>query len=446
MGVGVSCDPLCAAATAAAQASIPFRRALHQRPELGWCEIETTLRIADELEHLGLSPITGEDLHDPSLRLGLPPGPALEAARRRAIEAGFAAERVDRVSGGFTGVVCDIVGANPGPLRVVRADLDALAIQESGSAELEAGRLGYRSELEGSMHACGHDAHAAIGVGLARVLAAERERLSGTVRLVFQPAEEGVRGAASMVARGWADQASELYAFHVGVRAVERGSLVCGWGPTLATTKWRAVFVGREAHAAIEPERGVDALLAACQAVVALKALPAQLPPGTRVHVGRIAAGTARNVVAGRAVLELEARALDATGHARAVERVVATLAGCAEGLGAQLELDAVGSAPAASSSPELVARVAAVAQRMSAWTAVDERILPFGASDDAATWLERVQARGGQAVFLGLGSPTGGGHHHPAFELDEAVFEPTIELLARLLLDSPSVRPSGGS
>lgn len=259
--------------------------------------------------------------------------------------------------------------------------------------------------------------------------------LAGRVRVVFQPAEEGVRGAASMVAAGLADGVEELYGVHVGVNATSLGLLLCGCDGILATSKLDVEFAGRQSHAAIAPERGRDALAAACLATVKIKALARTQPAGRRLHVGMIEGGEGRNIVAAHAMIRMETRAADDVAHAALRHEVEQIFCESDTEFGTLHTTRLLGEAPACRYDETAARRVQAVARGVDAFTEIRLRDPCFNASDDATTWMEHVQRHGGRAAYIGLGTPIGGGHHTADFDIDERVIPAAVELLARLFL-----------
>ncbi len=415
---------------------VDLRRQLHRHPEVGWEELWTTNRIVDALEEFGLEPRFGRVMHSETPRLGVPSSADLEAAVETARAAGVSEERLASMAGGYTGASAEIIGASAGPTRLFRFDIDALPIQELETNEHRPFSEGFASRTPGRMHACGHDVHTAIGLGFAQMVAELRPALKGRVRVLFQPAEEGVRGAHSMVGCDLLDEVDEFYGLHVGVKLQHSGSLVCGWRGLLATTKWDIDITGRNAHAGINPEDGADALLTAAQIALSLASLPGRLPPGTRAHAGILHAGEARNAVAARARMKIEARALDEETLSMVEERVTMVFEAAARQFGTEVSAEMVGRASAADSDLQLAERVQRAASAMPGWSSVERQRAGYSASDDAATWMNRVQAQGGQATFIGLGTPVGTGHHSPTFEIDESVIAQGVELLVRTVLE----------
>jgi aminobenzoyl-glutamate utilization protein A len=417
------------------QSWIEHRRSIHMKPELGWEEFNTTAYIIEKLESFGLQCQYGAAIYGEAERLGLPKSSSLEKSFGDARSERNDSPHLDHMRNGFTGVICTIVGAQPGPIRAFRCDIDALPIQESQSDCHAPHTHAFASQSAGKMHACGHDAHLAIALGVAEVLAKFKSELSGTVKLIFQPAEEGTRGAEALVAGGMADDIDEFYSLHVGVNAKEYGQLVCGWRGLLATSKLDVTFTGRASHAAIAPHEGIDALAAACHAVVSLKAILANLPSDVRVNVGTLQGGVGRNVVAPHAFMQMETRSFNQETHTKVTDTVIGILEASAKAFNATCQIKLVGRTDAGRSDDIAATKIKTVAAGMKEWEKIDLTRDDFCASDDAASWMHHVQSRGGIATYVGLGTPTYGGHHNPLFDIDERVIPSGVELFSRLFL-----------
>lgn len=193
---------------------VAVRRDLHAHPELGFTEIRTAARVDTALRDLGWDVRSGREVFDATGLPGLPEAAVLEHAAGRAAAEGVPEDLVTRFSGGCTAVVADLRGDRPGPRVALRFDMDALPITEASAGDHPPIRRGFASRHPGVMHACGHDGHVAIGLALAAALSTRD--FPGTVRLLFQPAEEGVRGAQPMVAAGVCADVDVLLAVHLG--------------------------------------------------------------------------------------------------------------------------------------------------------------------------------------------------------------------------------------
>jgi aminobenzoyl-glutamate utilization protein A len=412
------------------EALVSLRRDLHRHPEPAWREFYTTARLADELEtrpldalHVGSELLGGE-------RSGVPDDDELARWRDRAATAGARADVLDRLAGGDTGLAA-VVERGDGPVVAVRVDIDALPITEAEGDDHAPAAGGYRSETEGYMHACGHDAHAAVGVGVIdAVLASE---FAGTLKVLFQPAEEVIGGGRPMSEGGHLDDVDDLFALHVGLDH-PTGEVVAGVGGFLAVQDFEAEFFGESAHAGGHPERGRHAVQAMATAVSELHAIPRHADGATRVNAGKAEGGTANNVIPeyARIVGEVRGETTElmeyADAHAERVVHAAAEVHDC------EAEFTRGSRAPSAESDPELAAVVADAARATTGVTSVlDEADL--GGSEDATYLMRRVQERGGRATYVGVGTDHPGGHHTPRFDVDEDTLPVAVEVLARAAL-----------
>lgn len=413
------------------EALVEFRRELHQHPELGWTEYRTTHRIAEELEPLGFELYIGRDALQSSARMGLPEPAELEANETRAREAGVPGERLRKMSGGHTGLVARMESGRPGPHFTLRFDIDALPIHESADPDHLPAAGGFRSRREGVMHSCGHDGHAAIGVGVARYLSANLDRLGGKYTLLFQPSEEGVRGAHSMVERGWLDGADYFLCGHLGTSLEETGAVAATTAGFLSSTNAVARFIGRAAHAGGAPNEGKNALLAAATATLNLHAIPRHADGATRVNVGELNAGAARNIVPELAIMGFQTRGATAELNEYMYAEARRIIDGAARMQDVECEMEVVGEGIDADCDPEWpgIVREACAASSI---RVVDEGAV--GGSEDATFMMNRVREGGGRATYMLFGSPTGGGHHHPRFDFDEAALGVGVETLTRTI------------
>lgn len=429
-------DAVCAAE---ADNLVAIRRDVHHHPETAWAEYRTAALVARELEACGFVLRMGADACDPSACLRSFHADREEQEQHRALCEGAPSGLVERMAGGLTGLWGDLCLGEGGPTVALRFDMDANA----GLTECtDAGHLpadeGFDSCHAGCMHACGHDGHVAIGLGLARVFAHLREycgdSLRGRVRLVFQPAEEEGEGAPGMVAAGAMQNVDALFALHIGMQAGRSGRLVCGTRDFLATTNFRIDFRGRSAHAGIAPQQGHNALLAACTAVCQMQAIPRHGEGASRINVGELHARETPNIIPAHAWLRGETRGATSAIDAYmmdAVQRIATTAASMHQ---CAAELAVQSHCPGAASSPGLVALVAEAARSM---TGFDE-IVPeasFGASEDCSWFMNHVQEQGGEAVYMQLGADRPSGHHTARFTFDEAVLPRGTALLSRCII-----------
>ena len=409
---------------------VGLRRAFHARPETAFTELWTSVTVAAELRRLGWRVRTGPDALDLA-HVPAPPAPGeLERAAERARAWGAADADLRAVRDGRTAVVADLDGDSPGPVTAVRVDIDALPLDESDAPSHAPAREGFASLADGAMHACGHDGHIAIGLELARRLA--DGRFPGRVRLLFQPGEEGGRGARAMLAAGAVDGVDRLFALHLGL-GLRVGEVAAGTSGFFANAKLLASFTGRPSHAAHSPEEGRNALLAAAQAALGVHALPRFAAADTRVNVGVLRAGTAPNIVAADAELRMELRATDGAVCDELERRARAVLDAAGAAHEVAVRTERIGAATTAPCDPGPVRAVAGAARSLPAVTRVldDHR---FGASDDATFLMRAVQERGGEATYLVVGASSPAPHHSPGFDIDETCLPIAVDVLERAI------------
>jgi aminobenzoyl-glutamate utilization protein A len=414
---------------------VRLRRDFHRHAETAWTEFRTTAIVAGRLRALGWEVSLGRRIHVAETRLGVPPAAEIDAAWRRARGEGVPDDLLREMAGGFTGAVGRLRGGRPGPAIGFRFDIDCNDVLESDDPAHRPAREGFASIHAGAMHACGHDGHTAIGLGLAEVLAGRRAEWPGTVTLVFQPGEEGVRGARSMVEAGVVDDCAVMVCCHLGAQSKTTGHVIGGIAGFLATTKLDAVFTGAESHAALEPEAGRSALLGAATAALNLHAIPRHSGGESRVNVGVLQAGTGRNVTPGRAVLKLETRGASSEVNEYMERRAREILQAAAAMHGLEAQIDVAGATPSATSDAALVARVREAAVQVPEVQHFEDAAFA-SASDDACAFMRRVQERGGLATYVIVGAGLASGHHTPRFDFDEAALPIGTKVLGILAWD----------
>jgi aminobenzoyl-glutamate utilization protein A len=416
-------------------ALLKWRRDFHRYAESGWVEFRTASIVASTLREWGFEVKAGREVMKPEARMGVPSEAFLRQQEQRALSQGAVAEWLPRLSGGFTGVVGILDSGRPGPTVAFRVDMDALDLQESADADHLPAAQGFASVNANMMHACGHDAHTAIGLGLACVLSRMKDELHGRVKLIFQPAEEGVRGAKSMVEAGVVDDVDLFFACHVGT-GVPLGEVVCGADGYLATTKIDVTYRGVASHAGGHPEDGKNALLAAASAVLNLHSISRHSGGNSRINVGVLHAGSGRNIIPNHAAFKLETRGDTREVNEYILSRAMDVIHGAAAMYGVQAEIDIVGKADSSSPSPELLPYIRAQAAKVAGVTSIVDTRDASG-SEDATYMMERVKQRGGLASYLVFGTTLAAGHHNEKFDIDERVLGIGVQTLALCALCS---------
>ncbi|MED4207525.1 amidohydrolase [Neobacillus mesonae] len=410
------------------QSLIEWRRDFHTYAESGWVEFRTASIVASKLSSWGYDVSVGRDVVDEHSRMGVPDCAILEQQKRRALSQGGHPEWIEQLAGGFTGVVGVLDTGRPGPTIGLRFDMDALDIQESSDQNHRPIKEGFVSINKNMMHACGHDAHTAIGLGVASVLADIKEQLSGRFKLIFQPSEEGVRGAKSMVNAGVVDDVNIFIAMHIGLGA-ELGEFICSDLGFLATTKFDVTFTGKAAHAGANPEQGNNALLAAATATLNLHAISAHSKGSTRMNVGVLQAGNARNIIPNKAVLKVEARGETTEINEYMCRRAFTIIQAASDMYDVTSCIDIVGEAKTVKPSNELLAFLRDQARHVKEIHTIKD-VFQSGGSEDATYMMSRVQEKGGQAAYVVFGTPLAAGHHNEMFDIDEKVMPIAIKTL----------------
>ncbi|WNN43979.1 M20 family metallo-hydrolase [Winslowiella toletana] len=414
-----------------------WRRDFHLYAESGWLEFRTATLVADELNRLGYQLQLGKQVINADARMGLPADAVLEQQEARALAQGALAEWLPHFSGGFCGIVATLETGRPGPTIAFRVDMDALDLNEKMADDHRPFRDGFASCNPGMMHACAHDGHTTIGLGLATVLMQMKSALSGTIKLIFQPAEEGTRGAKSMVEAGVVDDVDFFTAIHIGT-GVPSGEVVCGSDSFMATTKLDVTFRGVASHAGARPEEGRNALLAAAQATLALHNLPQHSGGSARVNVGVLQAGTGRNVVPDYAFMKIETRGASNEINDFICQQAHQVLSGAAAMYGVEHQVKLMGAARSSQPTPGWVNFIHRQAEALNEFTSVVDRRPQAAGSEDATYMMERVKQRGGQASYVIFGTELSAGHHNEKFDFDESVMPAAIKTLATLALNLP--------
>jgi aminobenzoyl-glutamate utilization protein A len=390
---------------------------------------------------MGYDVRVGQAIYGEAERMGIPDAAILEKAYQRALETGGSEVYMKEMKGGYTGVVATYQ-LGSGPNVAFRFDIDALSILESDDVGHAPNQLGFASETTGLMHACGHDAHAAIGLGTAKIIMEMKDELKGIgeIRLIFQPAEEGVRGAKAMTESGALDGIQYAVAAHI-MGDLPLGLLICGAGGFMATHKLDVTFTGQPSHAGAAPSDGKSAMLAACTAVMNLNAIPRHKRGMSRINVGRLEAGTDRNVIAEKAFLKIETRGEDTEVDAYMGLYAERIIAGAALMHDVDFTIEPVGAAICAKSSAALTERIEQSARKLGCFDQVLPQSEKAIGSEDFTFMMDAVTRSGGQAAYFLVGAGGNRGHHTRTFDLSEKAMIQSAELFSELLLDLSAER-----
>ena len=371
-----------------------MRRDFHTHPELGFHEVRTAGIVAKELTNLGLEVHTGV---------------------------------------GGTGIVAVLEGTRPGPVVLVRADMDALPIIEETGAP-------YASQNPGVMHACGHDGHTAALLTVARMLNNHQMELAGTVKFMFQPAEEGMGGAEAMIAAGVLGnpKVDIALALHVW------NEKPVGWigianGPAMAGAEiFKIKIRGKGGHGAA-PHLAVDPILASAQVITALQGIVARnvAPLQTAVvSICTIHAGETFNVIPPAVEMTGTIRTFESAVRILVLDRFNKTIRSVAEAMGCEADIDIQRLTPATINQSDVSAQVASVARCVFPDADVDGANFITMGSEDFSFILEKVP---GCFFFIGSANHEKGldaSHHHPKFDIDETALPMGVALMTAAVMD----------
>ncbi len=416
------------------------RRDFHHYAETGWLEIRTASLIARELTNLGYEVLIGKDVCKTESRMGLPDQEVLDANYERALAQGADVEFAKLVKDGYTGVI-GILRLGEGPVTAMRFDIDALGVIEDTSPDHFPYANGFASCNEGSMHACGHDGHATIGLGVAKTLMRFKDQLQGTIKLIFQPAEEGVRGAKSIVDKGHLDDVDYFFGCHIASNKDQGkgdGLFIPGAGGTLATTKLDVYLKGLAAHAGGSPELGHNVMLAIATIISNLYSIPRHSQGATRINVGTVQAGTGRNVIADQGKMEIEVRGstTEVNDYVEAYARKIIDHACKMHEI--DYEIKVMGSTGSLESDEALMKRVQKVINETLPEIGATQYLkLQMGGSEDVAYMMNQVQSHGGQATFMQAMTKVDAPFHARKFNFDESVLINGVKVYCQLVYDT---------
>lgn len=370
---------------------IALRRHFHEHPELAFEEFETSKKIQSELDAIGVP---------------------------------------YRVLGGETGILATIEGAKPGKTILLRGDIDALPVSEETGAS-------YASKNDGKMHACGHDCHASMLLTAAKILNDMRGELAGTVRLLFQPAEEGGGGAVRVVADGAMDGVDACFAIHVWSE-IAAGEVSVEAGPRMASAGMFTVTVHGAASHGAAPHQGVDAALVGStihvnlQSIVSRETSPMD---SVVVTVGTVNAGTGFNIIAETATLTGTTRTFSQDVYDAFPEMMQRITSDTAAAFRATADLD-YKSIAAPVINDEAISAIAQTAAAKVMGAAANIRFAPTMVGEDFSVYMNLAP---GALALLGVRNEEIDAcypHHHSKFAVDESALKNGAALYAQVALD----------
>ena len=394
---------------------ITARRTIHRRPEEGWTEFETMWYVCSHLDQWGIPYLTGTKVINPKFAMGRNEQ-LVKDAMARALKQGVPQKFLDKTEG-YTGAVAVIDTGRPGPVTAFRFDMDALPVRESDAPEHPPVKEGFASERPGLMHACGHDGHTAVGLTVAHWLWDHKEQFCGKFKILFQPAEEGVRGARPMAESGIVDDANWLVGSHIGGN-FKPGEICVQTGGFLASTKFDITFIGQEAHAGNAPHKGHSALVAAACATMMIQGIPRHGDGDTRVAVGKLNAGEGRNIVAAHATMQMEVRGSTQEVNDFMAENVEHIIEGVERAYQVKANIERVGESSTLVLCPKIFDVLEEAMHKVPGAKVLPRYSAPAG-SEDCSWLIRRVAEHGGQAGFFLFGA-LNHGHHRPDFDIQD--------------------------
>jgi amidohydrolase len=374
------------------------RRDFHMHPELSNREERTSRVVAEKLRALGLDEV--------------------------------------KTGVGKYGVVALLKGSKPGPVVAVRADMDALPIQETIDVP-------YKSKNPGVKHACGHDVHTTVELGVAEVLSKMRDQIAGSIKFIFQPAEEGAPlgeegGATLMIKEGALENPRPQAIFGLHTAGFEVGQIGYHSGPAMASSdRFTITIRGRKSHGAV-PQGGVDAIVVAAECVTALQTIRSRridpLEPLV-ITIGTIKGGDRNNIIADEVRMEGTMRTLNEAVRTRSKELMQQTLASVTSAYDAKFEISFDDSNPVTYNEPQLVNQTLPTIRRIVGETNILP-LKPFMPAEDFSAYQKVIP---GFFYFLGVGNKAKGlmpAWHTAEFDVDEESLVVGVKVMANVLLD----------
>ena len=394
---------------------VRLRRDVHRYPEVGWGEFMATSRIAAYFERLGFTVKVGREFIDPAYVLGRDTSEVL-AYEKLAVETGIDRHYLNRM-GGLTGCIAVFDTNRPGSNYGFRVELDAIKMDEPEDVDHVPFREGFSSLHRGAMHACAHDGHQAVALQLVKFIVANQAKLSGKFTFIFQPGEEGSRGASPIVKSGGVDDIDVMIHGHIAPD-LPFGTIYSEPEKFFCTTKLDFTFTGAQSHAGMMPQSGHNALLAASNAAMMIMALPRHSEGPTRVNVGRIVAGEGRNVVASRGRIEVEVRGASETINQDLMQEAIRRAQGAAMSFGCDCHYTLMGEA-ADFKPDESVTQMVTICARRARFIEHIESKITLNTSDDVTIMMRRVQENGGRAGYFVVGASNTVPSHQPHLPVD---------------------------
>jgi aminobenzoyl-glutamate utilization protein A len=422
---------------------VKYRKCIHKYPEDAFCEYRTASIVISRLKELGYEIHFGSEVNCIDAVIdSIPSKERSEEEIARAISDGAEPEYVEKMKYGKTGVV-GILKCGSGPVVGIRCDMDAVRVEEYDGPDHIPSIEGFRSVYKEMNHSCGHDAHTAIGLGIAEAMAVLKaeNKVKGTLKLFFEPAEELFAGGRAMVDSGIADDLTHLFAIHMAVSTKKTGQVAASVTDFPIIEKYNVRFDGKNAHADFAPEQGKNALIAACTAAIGLHAMPRHSSGNSRVNVGLLQAGSEQNLnaIPGQAdmVYELVAFQSDVFDYLKDTSRSV--INGAAEMYGCTAEISQNRSAVPVK-SVECDSELVDLVKKATSQIPEVNEFIPAGslrgAGEDASLFIEKAHENGGLGTYIMFGSDLSNSAHTSIYDVDNKTLMIATETMIRVLAD----------
>lgn len=411
---------------------IDYRRAFHKYPEPGWCEFRTTYIIYTKLKELGYDIKYGKDIVEEKSRHGVPDVKDLQHFAKLASENGVDLSFLNEIKDGFTGVVAEL-DISEGPTVAFRFDIDCVVIKEAEDKNHRPRQLGFASMNDGYAHSCGHDGHIAIGLTFAEIIAKNKHLLKGKIILIFQAAEEGVRGAKAIIDKGVLPRIDYMFGGHIGLSTEDVGAFSAGSTGFLASKKFDVILKGKASHAANSPEKGINALLAANNIITGFYNIPRHSQGLTMINVGVIKAGSFRSVIPENAEIQAEVRGENNELNDYMYEKAVDIVHNISKAYRCNYKIIEAGSSLSENCSPELVDKVYELAGKLDIYSDI-YKTRQIKGSEDYTYFMKYVTDNGGQATYMLWGADIKDSFHSSYFDFNEDSMVKAVKILCELL------------
>lgn len=414
------------------QQLIVYRRNFHRYPEPGWCEFRTTYIIYKKLKELGYEIKYGREITEEKSRLGIPDVLTLQHFEKLALENGVDSNFLNEIKGGFTGIIAEL-DLNDGPTTAFRFDIDCVKVKEAENETHQPYLLGFSSINEGYAHSCGHDGHISIGLTFAEIIANNKHLFKGKIILIFQAAEEGVRGAKAIVDKGVLPKIDYMFGGHLGLSTEESNTFSAGGIGFLASKKFNIILKGKASHAANSPEKGINALLAATNIITSFYNIPRHSQGLTMINVGVVKAGSFRSVIPEDAEIQAEVRGENNELNSYMYEEALNIIDNISKAYKCQYKVIEAGSSLSENCSTELVDKLYKIVESLGIYNNI-YKTKQIKGSEDYTYFMKQVTENGGQATYMLWGADIKDSFHSGNFDFTEESMLKAVKVLYELL------------